>query len=76
MDGGTSMHEALVSNGFACAVKPDVLEMIKTRMVDSNSVVQLAADLQVPQESACNTQIASGVMEILEMLRMITNKIM
>lgn len=52
MDGDTSVNETLVSNGLARVAKPAAVEIMKTRMIDGNSVVKLAADLQVSQEFA------------------------
>ena len=52
LDGDTNVNETLVSNGLARAAKPVVVEMMQTRMIDSNSIVKLAADLEVAQEAA------------------------
>eukprot|EP00545_Synedropsis_sp_CCMP1620_P000313 CAMPEP_0119007442 /NCGR_PEP_ID=MMETSP1176-20130426/3009_1 /TAXON_ID=265551 /ORGANISM="Synedropsis recta cf, Strain CCMP1620" /LENGTH=948 /DNA_ID=CAMNT_0006959593 /DNA_START=112 /DNA_END=2958 /DNA_ORIENTATION=+ len=48
----TSINETLVAEGLARVAKPAVVEAMKSRMMDNNSIVKLAADLTVAQETA------------------------
>ena len=51
-DSGDTINEQLVSAGFARVAKPVEVDRMAGRMVDGNSVVKLAADLNVAQEAA------------------------
>lgn len=52
MDGDTNLNEALVSNGLARVAKQAEVDLLSSKMIDSNSVVALAAELNVAQEAA------------------------
>ena len=51
-EAGETINEQLVSAGLARASKPIEVDRMASRMVDGNSVVKLAAELNVAQEAA------------------------
>jgi staphylococcal nuclease domain-containing protein 1 len=55
--GGSSVNEELIAAGFARVAKPSVIEALVSRMVDGQSVIKLAADLNVAQESARKSRV-------------------
>jgi staphylococcal nuclease domain-containing protein 1 len=57
LDGDTNINETLVSDGLARVAKQGMVDALSARMVDSNSMIKLAADLKVAQESARKTRI-------------------
>jgi staphylococcal nuclease domain-containing protein 1 len=52
-----TVNELLIEKGLARVAKPEAVEVLASRMVDSSSVVQLAADLNVAQEKARKSRV-------------------
>lgn len=52
MVGDTNINETLVSDGLARVAKSAAVEVMQSRMIDTNAAVKLAAELQVAQEAA------------------------
>lgn len=52
-----TVNSQLVSDGLARAVKQTAVDALAARMIDSNSVVKLAADLKVAEETARRSRL-------------------